>query len=158
MLQVIGIGEIGISKDVDDVLITYSLGSCIGIAAYDPVSAIGGIVHTMLPLSKMDLEKAKKNPAMYTDTGTIHLLDSMTRHGAKMKNLIIKIAGGGAPLETGGNFRIGERNYAVLRKILWKNNLLINAEDVGGTKPRTLSLKVRNGETTIKSAKEVTIL
>ena len=50
-------------------------------------------------------------------------------------------------------FNIGERNYVVLRKILWKNNILINGEDVGGSIARTMRLDIGTGTVTIKSSK-----
>ena len=57
---------------------------------------------------------------------------------------------GGEPLDRNGVFKIGERNYTVLRKVLWKNNILIAAESVGGTAPRTLKLRLKDGLTTIR--------
>jgi len=47
-------------------------------------------------------------------------------------------------------FNIGKRNYAALRKIFWRNNILIDAEDVGGTVNRTMRLNIATGETVLK--------
>ena len=78
--------------------------------------------------------------------------------GADRRRLVAKVAGGSAMLDEKGFFKIGERNYAVLRKILWKNEVLITAEDVGGTVARTMSLNMSTGTTTIKSlGKEVAL-
>jgi len=147
----IGIGDMKVSYDTADILITYSLGSCIGLTLYDPVVKVGGMVHTMLPLSKQDPEKAKKNPYMYTDTGIQNLIQELFNLGATRRNLIAKVAGGARLLDEKGLFRIGERNYTVLRKVLWKNDILISAEDVGESKSRTMILYMDSGKTVIRS-------
>jgi chemotaxis protein CheD len=149
--HVIGIAEMKVSNRPADVLITYSLGSCIGLALFDPQAGVGGLIHCMLPLSRMDEDKARANPLMFTDTGVLALLQAVFDLGAERRNLVAKVAGGAMLLDEKGLFRIGERNYAVLRKVLWKNNILLAAEEVGGTIPRTLTLYMNSGRTTIKS-------
>jgi len=147
----IGISEMKISTRPDDVLVTYSLGSCVGLSMYDPAAQVGGMVHCMLPLSRIDMNKAKANPFMFTDTGVSALLQTMFEHGAERKRIVAKVAGGAKLLDEQGTFRIGERNYTVLRKVLWKNDILIAGEDVGGTVARTMYLYMANGVTTVKS-------
>ncbi len=151
MMQVVGISEKKVSANPEDQIITYSLGSCVGLALYDPASKVGGMVHCMLPLSTSDPEKAARIPEMYTDTGVIALLEEMLRQGALKGRLVAKVAGGANALDPNDRFKIGERNVTVLRKILWKNNIMIAAEDTGGKDPRTLSLLLNDGKTTIKS-------
>jgi len=109
----------------------------------------------MLTLSKLDPEKAKAKPAMFTDTGFVKLLHEVLASGARKDRLIVKVAGGGSPMDTAGRFKIGERNYAVLRKLLWKNDILIAAEDVGGSHPRTMRLRLSDGQVTISTGKDV---
>lgn len=149
--RVIAIADMHVTNNTDELLITYSLGSCLGVAVFDPIEKVGGMIHCLLPMSKSNPEQASTNPYMYTDTGMLALFNSLFALGAKKNNLLIKVAGGAAPMDMGKQFRIGERNFAVLRKFLWKNNLLINGQDVGGKKPRTLSLDMSNGRTTIKT-------
>ncbi|MFN8548142.1 MAG: chemotaxis protein CheD [Candidatus Eisenbacteria bacterium] len=158
VVHTIGIGEAKVSQDPNDYLITHSLGSCIGLTLYDPVKKVGGMIHCMLPLSKMDPTKAESRPHLFTDTGSTQLLQSLFDLGAERRRLIAKVAGGSSMLDEKGFFKIGERNYAVLRKVLWKNEILIAAEDVGGTVARTMTLNLADGTTTIKSlGKEVTL-
>jgi len=38
-----------------------------------------------------------------------------------------------------------------LRRMLWKTNVLIAAEDVGGAKSRTVFIEVETGRCTVKS-------
>ncbi len=147
----VGIGEMAVSDDPSEVLITYSLGSCIGVSMYDPAVKIGGLIHCMLPLSKVNRDKARQQPAMFVDTGIVELLREMYKLGATSGNVIAKVAGGAAVLDKKELFRIGKRNLTVLRKILWKNNILLEAEDVGGARPRTLHLEIKTGSTVVKS-------
>jgi chemotaxis protein CheD len=152
----VDIADMKVTKDRNDVLVTYSLGSCVGLSLYDPVAGLGGLIHCMLPLSSIDPEKAGTRPFMFVDTGVTALLSALFGMGAQRQNIIAKVAGAGSPLGQEETFRIGQRNYTILRKLLWKNNILINAEDVGGTKARTMYLYMPDGRTTVKSAgKEV---
>jgi chemotaxis protein CheD len=152
----IDISDMKISRNREDVLVTYSLGSCVGLTLYDPIAGIGGMIHCMLPLSKIDPEKAKIKPFMFVDTGLAYMLGELYKLGAQRQNLVAKVAGAGSPLGREETFRIGQRNYTILRKFLWKNNILIEKEDVGGSKARTLYLYMADGRTTVKSeGKEV---
>ena len=149
--QIVGIAELKLSNSEQDLLITYSLGSCIGLTLYDPVAKVGGLIHCMLPLSKINPEEAKINPAKFTDVGIPMMIQKLFNMGAARERLIAKAAGAAAPIDVNGMFNIGDRNYAVMRKVLWKNNILIAAEDVKGTKPRTMSLYMDTGITTIRA-------
>lgn len=151
MQHVVGISEMYVSTDPADTLVTYSLGSCIGIAAWDPVAKVGGIIHCMLPLSKTDPAKAETVPAMFVDTGVPLFLQALFDRGAQKKRMITKVAGAGQILDEQGMFKIGERNHTVLRKIMWKNEILITAEEVGGSAARTMTLAMADGRVTIKS-------
>jgi len=147
----VDISDMKVSADRNDVLVTYSLGSCVGLTLYDPVAKIGGLIHCMLPLSKIDAEKAKTRPCMFVDTGVTRLLTELFQIGAQRQHLVAKLAGAGSPLGKEETFRIGERNYTIIRKLLWKNNILINAEDIGGSKARTMYLYLEDGLVTVKS-------
>jgi chemotaxis protein CheD len=151
-VHVVGISDFYVSNDADDVLITYSLGSCIGVVMYDPAAKVGGMIHYMLPLSKISPDKAKTKPAMFADTGITLLLNKVFRMGADKKHLIVKAAGGSELLDQNKIFNIGERNYLILRKIMWKNNILIKSADVGKNASRTMKLEMATGRVTIKTA------
>lgn len=151
MLLTVGISEMRATSNPGDVLVTYSLGSCIGLGLYDPVARIGGLVHCMLPLSKIDPDRARENPAMFTDTGVPALLEAVLNLGADKSRLLVKVAGAAHLLDDRQTFRIGERNKMILRKVLWRNDLLIAAEDTGGTIARTMTLRLNDGLTTIRS-------
>jgi chemotaxis protein CheD len=148
---VVDISDIQVSTNPDAVLVTYALGSCIGVMVYDPVRKAAGMIHYMLPLSSVSPDKAKQKPAMFADTGVPLLFEKMYKLGCEKKNLVVKVAGGGALYDDKGTFNIGSRNYTVLRKMLWKNGVIIKGEDVGGKKSRTVRLHVGTGRVTVHS-------
>ena len=151
MQRTVGISEMLLSEERDDVLVTFSLGSCVSLSLYDPAVKIGGLIHCMLPLSKSNPAKAEENPFMFTDTGVATMLEGVFKMGARRRNLVAKVIGGASRVASGDMFAIGKRNYTVLRKILWKNNILISAEAVGGCISRTVFLHVGTGQTFVKS-------
>lgn len=148
---VVGISDMKTSNNPEEILITYSLGSCLGVIIYDPVARVAGMLHSMLPLSKIDTHKAKSSPFMFVDTGIPLLFKDAYRLGAEKKNIIVKAVGCSSLLDEKGFFKIGERNFTVLRKLLWKNNILIEKQDIGGSQSRTASIIVNSGDVKIKS-------
>jgi chemotaxis protein CheD len=145
------ISDLKVSASPDDLLITYALGSCIAVIVHDPVKKVGGMIHYMLPLSEIAPEKAVEKPAMFADTGIPELFRTMYGMGCDKKTLVVKVAGGGSLYDDKGLFSIGKRNYTILRKMLWKAGVIIQAEDVGGAKSRTARLWVGDGRCTIAS-------
>jgi len=154
----VDIADIKTSDDPNAVIVTYALGSCIAVILYDPIKKIGGMIHFMLPRASTSPEKAEAKPGMFADTGIPLLFERMYRYGCTKESLIVKVAGGGALYDDNGMFNIGKRNYTILRKMFWKNNIIIKAEDVGGRKSRTAKLHVGTGRVTIKSNGEETEL
>jgi chemotaxis protein CheD len=150
--QVVGIGEMKVSNREDDVLVTYALGSCLGISIHDPVAKVGGLLHVMLPSSVNHAEKAAEKPHMFVDLGVPLLFKACYQAGGKRERLVVKVAGGAAIGQADGNdlFQIGKKNVTMLRKLFWKNGILIRAEDVEGVESRTLSLDVCSGEVLLK--------
>jgi len=134
-----------------DAIVTYALGTSLGLVAYDPVAQVGGLLHAMLPLSRSDPQKAQANPCIFVDTGVPKLFEEVCKIGAQKSRLILKAAGCSRPVGENEMFKIGERNYSVLKKILWKNNVLLESEDVGSTANRTVHFDVATGKVTISS-------
>jgi chemotaxis protein CheD len=157
MQVVVGVADMRVSNQQGEVLVTHALGSCIGVVIYDPTAKVGGILHFMLPDSNLDLGKAREHPHMFADKGLPLLFRECYRLGAQKSRLRVKVAGGSQVLGTREFFQIGRRNYAALRKIFLKNNVLIDKEDVGGTKARTLFLEIATGNVWIKIMGQNTI-
>jgi chemotaxis protein CheD len=156
--RTVDISDLVTTDDPEDVLVTYALGSCIAVLLYDRVRRAAGMIHYMLPLSSTNVERARAKPAMFADTGVPLLFERMYRLGCEKKNLVVKAAGGGQLYDDHGTFEIGRRNYTILRKMLWRNNVLITAEDVGGTKSRTVRMWTATGRVVVHASGEETEL
>jgi len=141
-----------------DTLVTHALGSCLGLMVYDPIEQIGGLLHAMLPLSKINRDKAEANPFMFVDTGVPELFRTLYAMGGKKNRLVVKAAGCASPLGKNEMFKIGERNFTVLKKLLWKNNVLLENDAVGGTISRTIYFKLATGSVIVSSKGKETAL
>ena len=80
-------------------LITYALGSCIGICLYDQKIKLAALIHIMLPLN---MEPGRKNTMKYADTGIRETLKMMESKGASRSRITAKIAGGAKMFEVSG--------------------------------------------------------
>jgi chemotaxis protein CheD len=157
MNHIVNVGDLKLGGN-GDLLVTHALGSCLGLMVYDPVAKVGALLHAMLPLSSINAQKAQANPAMFVDTGVPLLFHSLYERGAVKGRLVSKAAGCGNPMGKNEVFKIGERNYTVLKKLLWKNNILLEAEDVGGTNSRTIHFDVTSGEVTLSTGGDKRLL
>ena len=148
-----GVAEMKLSASPDDLLVTHALGSCLGIAVHDPVVRIGGLVHVMMPQGNVNPQKAEANPFMFVDTGIPAFFREIYKSGGLKGRLVVKVAGGANVHDTNNDrFAIGKRNYIVLKKLFWKNSILIDAEDTGGTVARTMYLEIGSGRVWLSTA------
>ncbi|MEO8621159.1 MAG: chemotaxis protein CheD [bacterium] len=149
---VVGVADCAVTDDANARIITYALGSCLGITVFDPVAGVGAMLHVMLPDSTIHRDKTAVNPAMFVDTGVPHLFREAYRLGANKRRIVVKVAGGATAQGGTDMFEIGKRNMVALRKILWKNGVMIKAQDVGGYVSRTITLDVATGGVTLRIA------
>ena len=157
-LHVVRIADYGIATSAGDTLVTYTLGSCLGISAWCPLLGIGGLVHCLLPLARVSPQKAKERPGMFVSSGLPALFKALIARGAKREYLVLKAAGGASLLGDDASFQTGPRNIAALRGMLERNNLHLDAADLGGNTPRTMLLDVASGQVRIKTPTKVTEL
>ncbi len=157
MKQIVAVGDMKVGTN-GDILVTHALGSCLGLIIYDPEAKVGGMLHAMLPLSKINPQKAEANPYMFVDKGVPLLFKAVYGLGGQKQRMVVKAAGCGSPLGKNAMFKIGERNYTVLKKLLWKNSIILEAEDIGGTASRTVSLDLSTGQTLVKIREESKVL
>mgnify|MGYP005849070137 CR=1 FL=1 len=159
MKQIVGVADMKISNNPEESVITYSLGSCIGLVVYDPAVRVGGILHYMLPESSIDKDKAGARPFMFADTGIPRLFKTAYQLGAVKSRIRVYVAGGAEILDQKGFFNIGKRNYMALKKMFFKNNVIIHKQDVGGNINRTVRLEIGTGDIYVKTSgsKEVVI-
>ena len=152
MMITVNISDTQIATGDDQTLVTYSLGSCIGVTVYDPIARCGGMLHYQLPTSTLDVEKARNNPCMFADTGMACLLQQFQEAGGQPRRAKVRIAGAAQMIGDSGVFSIGKRNHTAIRKILWQKGILLEAEDIGGSvRQRNLYLRLSDGEVTVKA-------
>lgn len=151
MTIVVNVSDAKVSNVRREVLATYSLGSCIAVALFDPVARVGGLLHYQLPSASIDPARAQVNPAMFGDTGMALLLQRMADMGGQKQRLKVRLAGGAQMLNDTNLFNIGKRNHASIRKILWQHGMFVDAEEVGGTAPRNMYLSIADGNVIIKT-------
>ncbi|EKO39387.1 MAG: chemotaxis protein (stimulates methylation of MCP protein) [Solidesulfovibrio magneticus str. Maddingley MBC34] len=147
---VVNISDMKVTNRARDILVTHALGSCLGLAAYDPVAGVAGLIHCLLPLAR-DNKVPVKNPFMYVNTGIPQMIRTMYGRGATRENLVLKAAGCGRMMHISNQFDTGASNIAALKKLLQVNEMRLSAEDVGGTIPRTMRLFADTGRIVISS-------
>lgn len=145
----VGIADMKLAQH-SGVLITYALGSCIGLCFHDPRLKLGALLHIMLPLN---MEAGRKTPLKYADTGIRETLRQMEAKGASRSRITVKIAGGAKMFEVnGGNLgNIGQRNIESVHTILRKENIKLLGEHVGGSVARTMLFDVDSGQACVRS-------
>jgi len=149
---IVGMADCRIGDTAGQVLATYALGSCIGLAVYDPKATVGGLLHFMLPDSTIDPARGRENPFMFADTGIPRLLEQVCGRGASRRRLVAHAVGGAQMMDQENVFEIGKRNYLALRKILWKAGVLLQGEVVGGVNSRTVRLEIGTGKLWLQEA------
>lgn len=143
---VVGMGDMLASNDTSAQLVTYSLGSCVGIVIYDPVKKVGGMLHAMLPDSSINPARAQLKPYMFVDTGLPALFDAVYSLGGVKSRLSVKVAGGAQFLDEKKIFNIGQRNTDQVMLHLSQNGVLPSKSIIGGRDSRTLKLDLGTGE------------
>ncbi len=147
----IGISDLKVCR-APDVLVTYALGSCVGICLLDSITGIGGLSHIMLPDSTASTNGAA-TPMRFADTAVPMLVREMERMGALKSRLKAKIAGGAVMFATASDkFNIGERNVAAVKAALRELRIPIIAEDTGLDYGRTVFFYPETGVMEIRAA------
>ena len=137
-------GELAVARQ-DEVLAAVGLGSCIGVALFDPVSAVAGLAHVLLP---EPVSGRSPDPGRYATTAVPALLEEVLRAGASRERLVAKIAGGASMftgLSSNGIAAVGQRNAAAVKRALEQLGIPLVGEDTGGTWGRTVYVQARNG-------------
>lgn len=147
----VGIADMKLTRQ-EGTLITYALGSCIGISFYDPAIKLGALLHIMLPEKGTTRDT---NVFKFADSGIQETLRKLCAFGAVKRRMVCKIAGGAKMFEMkgGGNLgNIGERNAQNVKRVLMAEGLRVTSEDTGANYARTMLLDVATGQVYIRSA------
>ncbi|WP_188205829.1 chemotaxis protein CheD [Alkalibacillus aidingensis] len=139
----VGIAGLDIAKHPQTIM-TSGLGSCIGVILYEERLQIAGLVHVMLPDSSMARTESYK-PGKFADTGISHLIKQLSKHGATKSHLKAKMAGGAQMFDVKNGsemMRIGYRNAEAVKKQLIEHQIPLIAEDIGGSRGRTIEFLI----------------
>lgn len=149
----VGIGEFAVSDRPEDMITTAALGSCVAVCLWEPAAGVAGLLHFLLPDSKINPARAQAEPASFADAGIPLLFHAAYRLGAQKKRSKVWLLGGAEVSRPGsdGILNVGRRNVLAARRVLWQNGILIDGEAVGGTAPRTVTMAVANGQITVKT-------
>jgi chemotaxis protein CheD len=145
----VGLGEHVTSKNPDDVLVAYGLGSCLGIGMIDPLTRIAGLLHAVLP----DSNNGDASSSKYVTSGIRNLMEGMVKLGANQSRIIVRMAGGANMLVSvslSQAFEIGSRNIIAAHKTFQQMNMRLSAEEVGGNVGRTVKIYVVTGKMTVR--------
>jgi chemotaxis protein CheD len=151
---IVGIGELAVSSNGEAVIVTHALGSCVAVCVWDPVVGVGGLIHVLLPDSRINPSRAAQQPAAFADTGIPLLFHTAYQYGLDKKRCRVQLIGGAdvTGIGKGVEGSIGKRNILAARNLLWKNGVMVHADAVGGTLARTVTLAVGDGQVQISSA------
>lgn len=150
----IGLGELNVSGDPETTLVAYGLGSCVGVAIYDPQVRTGGMAHVVLPERVGGSQDDCGVGARYADMAIDRLATELERAGGTRPRMVVKIAGGAQLLSlplNGHRWDIGERNIVAVKRALSRNGLILAAYEVGGSYGRTMRFQVRDGRVTVST-------
>jgi chemotaxis protein CheD len=129
-------GELAVSSNAGDVLVSLGLGSCIGLALVDQRRGIAGLAHVMLPEALAGGGPAGK----FADLAVPELIAQTTALGTTKSMLKAVLVGGAQMFALGGSgaLDIGVRNDTAVRAALAKERIAIVAAETGGSKGRTI--------------------
>ncbi|HWP29177.1 MAG TPA: chemotaxis protein CheD [Chloroflexota bacterium] len=146
----VGLGELHVAQEGE--LIAYSLGSCVAICLYDPVSRAAAMAHVVLPAAPASGPGA--TPGKFADTAVPALLEALLGVGASPTRLHCWLAGGAAvlPLGGGGSLpNIGQRNAEAARAALARARIAVRGEALGGNRGRTVRLLAGVGRVLVRT-------
>ena len=150
--QMVGMSQIKTAKG-PAIYTCIGLGSCIGVAAFDPETEVSGMVHIMLPAAFKD--KPVERPGKYADTGIMALLEELERLGADPARLIMAYAGGAQVFQSSvpeaGKLDVGARNGNAVGKILTEMRANVIGCDVGGNQGRAFTFCTLTGQIRIRT-------
>jgi chemotaxis protein CheD len=156
MFKPVDAADFSVGFASQDVLVVYPVLAGMAVAAYDHASRVGGLLHFTQPDSAEEPDKAAQRPAMFADTGLPAFLWELFKQGATRKNLTLKLAGAAVMLP--GKVGANKKNALAAKRVLWKHNLVVSGECVGGNTGIRLSLDLASGMVLVKNSKGEQVL
>lgn len=154
----VGIGQVRVAR-CPARLVCVGLGSCVALALWDSSTRIGGMVHIMLPDSRIGNRRNGLLPGKYADTAAKAIIEEMKMHGANQYVAVAKIAGGANMFKNVSPDMkdIGRGNVEAVKKSLTDLHIKLVGEDTGGNLGRTVELNTENGDLIIRTIRGKTL-
>jgi len=137
-----------------DILVSYGLGSCVGLSLYEEEIKMAGLAHIMLPIGNSIRNERSKGK--YADTAIRMMLAELEENGCNKDNIVAKLAGGASMFSNitkDDQKGIGERNVDAIKKYLEELEIPLKAIDTGGDYGRSIEFHTQTGEMKIFSVK-----
>lgn len=146
-----------IARD-EDLLITFGLGSCVGLGLWDKETKVAAMAHVMLPDSKQIRFRQDINPAKFADTALAVMINKLDKMGIPKSRLCAKIVGGANMFNFTSNtpgkekLNIGARNVLAVKESLKLIGISLVAEDTGGSSGRSVEFSPATGIMRVRTA------
>ena len=150
--MMVRMGEIAVADD-GGTLRVLGVGSCVVIVLHDAENDVGAVAHPLLP-EPTDGATDPENVGRYVTTVVEAMVERMRNAGADPARITARIAGGASMfpgLDAGVAEGIGERNIEAARQTLRASGIPIDAEEVGGSRGRTIEFCAADGRVRIRS-------
>ncbi|MCH8815349.1 MAG: chemotaxis protein CheD [Chloroflexi bacterium] len=151
-VEAIGLGRFIVTNDPNDELVCLGIGSCVALCIYDPGKGVAGMAHLVLPDSSEG--RGTGRGAKFVDTGIPLLVAEMEALGGSRTRMVVKMAGGAHMIVVaqGNGSSVGDRNVTAARQSVVALGLAISAEEVGGSRGRTVRILADSGRVLVASA------
>lgn len=143
--EVVPSGSFVVEKSTAVILKAF-LGTCVGLAMYDPVARVGGLFHILIA---SPVGSSAEDPLQYASTGVPIFLGELYKYGARKENLRAVVAGGslvGAVNLQDLDLDIGGKTVDTVNAILNDQGIAIEYSETGGYFSCILSIDLQNGE------------
>jgi chemotaxis protein CheD len=147
---IVGVADLKESKNSQGVIVTYALGSCLGVTCYDPFCRVGGMLHAMMADSRGSHQVAPAR-AMFLDTGIPDLIQRVIDLGGNPRLFLFKIFGGAQTIQANTFFNIGNKNIKMMEAIATQLRLQVRVWEVGGHQNRTIRFYLRDGSVKLRT-------
>lgn len=130
-------------------LVAPALGSCVGVALWDPGTRVGGLAHVMLPEPHGRVGEGTE--LRFAVFAVPEMVRRMVEMGAARRRIVAKIAGGASMFAGGGSSHIGSRNAEEVKRQLALLKIPLDAEDTGESYARTVRFDPEDGTMVVRS-------
>lgn len=126
------------------------LGSCIGLAFYNPRVKAGAFAHIVLPESS-DRPGSK---GKFADTAIPEMIRLMQGYGVMPGGIVAKMTGGANMFGHSGPMQIGDYNTQAVKRGLEEAGIKLAFKDTGGQKGRRVVFDCRDGEFLVQTVEQ----